>query len=153
MSSFPAARRLSFGARGDARRPIRKLSEINAKLQRGFAAAEDIFKQLDSGIESNEGNFELDRAMGQVSFKDVSFRYTPDGPDVLKNIHLDIAPGQNRRLCGPLRQRQINPSELIATILRRSTRPNYARRYQHTELRTIESAQTYFLCQSAGNIV
>ena len=81
-------------------RPIRKLSEINAKLQRGFAAAEDIFKQLDSGIESNEGDFELDRAMGQVSFKDVSFRYTPDGPDVLKNIHLDIAPGQTVALVG-----------------------------------------------------
>ena len=40
-------------------RPIRKLSEINAKLQRGFAAAEDIFKQLDSGIEQNTGVFKL----------------------------------------------------------------------------------------------
>lgn len=48
-------------------RPIRKLSEINAKLQRGFAAAEDIFQQLDSGIESNEGEFELERAQGQVA--------------------------------------------------------------------------------------
>ena len=81
-------------------RPIRKLSEINAKLQRGFAAAEDIFKQLDSSIESNESDFELDRAMGQVSIKDVSFRYTPDGPNVLKNIHLDIAPGQTVALVG-----------------------------------------------------
>ena len=27
------------------------------------------------------------------------------------------------------------------------------RRYQYTELRTVESARTYFLCQSAGNIV
>ena len=81
-------------------RPIRKLSEINAKLQRGFAAAEDIFRQLDSGIESNEGDFELDRAIGQVSIQDVSFRYTPDGPDVLKSIQLDIAPGQTVALVG-----------------------------------------------------
>ena len=69
-------------------RPIKKLTEINANLQRGFAAAEDIFKQLDSGIESNDGEFELKRAQGRVAIKDVSFRYTPDGPDVLSNIRL-----------------------------------------------------------------
>ena len=121
-------------------RPIRKLSEINAKLQRGFAAAEDIFKQLDSSIESNESDFELDRAMGQVSIKDVSFRYTPDGPNVLKNIHLDIAPGQTVALVGRSGSGKSTPSELIAPILRRCRRSNNARRNQYTELRTVESA-------------
>ena len=81
-------------------RPIKKLTEINANLQRGFAAAEDIFKQLDSGIESNDGEFELKRAQGRVAIKDVSFRYTPDGPDVLSNIRLDIPPGQTVALVG-----------------------------------------------------
>ena len=81
-------------------RPIRKLSEINAKLQRGFAAAEDIFQQLDSGIESNEGEFELERAQGQVAIEDVSYCYTPDGPDVLRNVQLNIAPGQTVALVG-----------------------------------------------------
>jgi subfamily B ATP-binding cassette protein MsbA len=81
-------------------RPIKKLTEINANLQRGFAAAEDIFKQLDSGIERNYGEFELERAQGRVAIKDVSFRYTPDGPDVLSNIRLDIPPGQTVALVG-----------------------------------------------------
>ena len=43
-------------------RPIRNLSEVNAKLQRGFAAAEDIFAQLDSGVEENLGTYTLERA-------------------------------------------------------------------------------------------
>jgi len=81
-------------------RPIRKLSEINAKLQRGFAAAEDIFKQLDSGIEQNTGVFELERARGDVAIDGVSFRYTPEGPDVLHGVSLNIAPGQTVALVG-----------------------------------------------------
>ena len=81
-------------------RPIRKLSEINAKLQRGFAAAEDIFKQLDSGVESNLGDYEVGRAHGQVVFENVCFRYTADGPDVLNNVSLNIAPGQTVALVG-----------------------------------------------------
>ncbi|MBL6815152.1 MAG: ATP-binding cassette domain-containing protein, partial [Pseudomonadales bacterium] len=81
-------------------RPIRKLSEINAKLQRGFAAAEDIFQQLDSGIESNVGEFAPERAQGEVAIEDVSYCYSPDGPDVLRNIQLSIAPGQTVALVG-----------------------------------------------------
>ncbi len=81
-------------------RPIRKLSEINAKLQRGFAAAEDIFRQLDSGIEQNNGVFELERARGEVAINDVSFRYAPDAPDVLHGVSLNIAPGQTVALVG-----------------------------------------------------
>ena len=68
-------------------RPIRKLSEINAKLQRGFAAAEDIFKQLDSGIEQNTGVFELERAQGEVAIDDVSFRYAPEGQMFCTALH------------------------------------------------------------------
>ena len=81
-------------------RPIRKLSEINAKLQRGFAAAEDIFRQLDSGIEQNTGVFELERARGDVAIDGVSFRYTPEGPDVLHGVSLNIAPGKTAALVG-----------------------------------------------------
>ena len=36
-------------------RPIKKLSEVNAKLQRGLAAAEDVFEQLDSAVEEDMG--------------------------------------------------------------------------------------------------
>lgn len=81
-------------------RPIRKLSEINAKLQRGIAAAEDVFRQLDSGVEVDQGIEMVARAKGELIFRDVSFRYSVDGPDVLKSINLDIEAGQKVALVG-----------------------------------------------------
>ena len=81
-------------------RPIRNLSEVNAKLQRGFAAAEDIFAQLDSGVEQDLGTYTLERARGEVTVQNVSFRYSDDGPEVLKNIELTIAPAQTVALVG-----------------------------------------------------
>jgi len=81
-------------------RPIRNLSEVNAKLQRGFAAAEDIFAQLDSGIEENLGTHTLERAKGEVTMQNVSFRYSEEGPYVLKDIELKIAPAQTVALVG-----------------------------------------------------
>ena len=81
-------------------RPIRKLSEINAKLQRGIAAAEDVFSQLDSGVEHDHGSQTLARANGQLLLQGVSFRYQDDGPDVLQDINLDIAAGQKVALVG-----------------------------------------------------
>jgi len=81
-------------------RPIRKLSEVNAKLQRGFAAAEDVFAQLDSGVEENLGGHTLERARGEVAIKGVTFRYAEDGPDVLQDINLTIAPTQTVALVG-----------------------------------------------------
>ena len=81
-------------------RPIRKLSEINAKLQRGIAAAEDVFSQLDAVVEIDQGEERLDRVNGELQFDGVSFRYQVDSPDVLKNINLQIAAGQKVALVG-----------------------------------------------------
>ena len=85
---------------GMLRRPIRKLSEINAKLQRGIAAAEDVFSQLDAGVEHDHGARAIARAEGRLCLQDVSFRYQDDGPDVLQNINLEIAAGQKVALVG-----------------------------------------------------
>ena len=81
-------------------RPIRKLSEINAKLQRGIAAAEDVFAQLDAGVECDSGSQTIARADGRLHIENVSFRYQDDGPDVLREINLDIAAGQKVALVG-----------------------------------------------------
>ena len=81
-------------------RPIRKLSEINAKLQRGIAAAEDVFSQLDAAVEVDQGKEQLGRINGELRFDGVSFRYQADGPDVLNDINLQIAAGQKVALVG-----------------------------------------------------
>jgi subfamily B ATP-binding cassette protein MsbA len=80
-------------------RPIRKLSEVNAKLQRGLAAAEDVFAQLDEPIESDLGEHELANVSGQIEFKGVNFSYTGD-KRVLRDINIRIEAGQTIAVVG-----------------------------------------------------
>ena len=78
-----------FELAGMLGRPIQKLSEINAKLQRGIAAAEDVFSQLDSGVEHDHGSRDAGPSQRQLLLR-VRFRYQDDGPDVLQDINLDM---------------------------------------------------------------
>ena len=97
MTSGEAVAFLSWA--GLLGRPIRKLSEVNAKLQRGLAAAEDVFGQLDQNLEVDEGDAPIDRATGTLVFENVSFRYG-DGVPVLRDINLTIQSGQTVALVG-----------------------------------------------------
>ena len=80
--------------------PIRRLSLVNATLQRGIAAGQNIFAVLDESSERDTGHVPLERAEGHLVFKDVAFRYHPEGPDVLKAISFEVKPGENVALVG-----------------------------------------------------
>ncbi|MBL4583101.1 MAG: lipid A export permease/ATP-binding protein MsbA [Pseudomonadales bacterium] len=80
-------------------KPLKQLSDINAKLQRGLAAAVDIFQQLDEQDERDTGVLPLDKAEGRIEFNNVGFNYIADRP-VLKGINLTIEPGQTVALVG-----------------------------------------------------
>ncbi len=56
------------------------------------AHAEEIF-QTATEIYTPAGGSELTAARGRVAFRDVSFRYAPDQPEVLSHISADIEPG------------------------------------------------------------
>ena len=81
-------------------RPVRRLTEVNARLQRGLAAAEDVFGQLDADTEADTGAHALDRVQGRIEFRDVHFAYEGGGGDVLRGIDLTIEPGQTVALVG-----------------------------------------------------
>ena len=89
-----------LGLAGLLARPITKLSNVNAKLQRGLAAAEDIFEQFDQKVECDDGDFEVDRVVGRVEFKDVSFSYVTGNGEVLSGINFTVEPGQTIALVG-----------------------------------------------------
>ncbi len=80
--------------------PIRRLSNINATLQRGIAAGQSIFAVLDETPERDTGHTPMERARGALRLEDVSFRYEPGSPDVLRDIDLDIQPGESVALVG-----------------------------------------------------
>ena len=88
-----------LGLAGALANPIKKLSDINARLQRGLAAAEDIFAQLDQPPEQDAGRLDVERVAGELRFENVSFAYG-DRPAVLRDVSLTIAPGQTVALVG-----------------------------------------------------
>ncbi|MGE0623069.1 MAG: lipid A export permease/ATP-binding protein MsbA [Pseudomonadales bacterium] len=89
-----------LGLAGLMARPLRKLTEVNARLQRGLAAAEDIFSQLDEARETDTGTFEVDRVQGRLEFRNVNFGYASGSGPVLKDLNLVIEPGQTVALVG-----------------------------------------------------
>ncbi|MGY0217963.1 lipid A export permease/ATP-binding protein MsbA [Endozoicomonadaceae bacterium StTr2] len=81
-------------------KPIRQLSEVNSTIQRGIAAAESIFEQIDEPIEEDNGTLELDRAKGQLEFKNLTFSYNNAATPALQDINFTIKPGQTVALVG-----------------------------------------------------
>ena len=91
--------------------PIKRLTNINVSLQRGIAAAQSIFTLLDEPVERDEGQLNIARAKGDISFKGVSFQY--DKNIVLNNIDLAIHAGDNVALVGRSGSGKSTLAELI----------------------------------------
>lgn len=81
-------------------KPLRQLTEINNTVQRGLAAAQDVFQYIDLPAEPDLGQQQLDRAQGELEFRDVSFRYGADQPLALKSVSLHAKPGEMIALVG-----------------------------------------------------
>ena len=81
-------------------KPIRQLSEVNANIQKGIAAAESIFEIVDELPEANNGQFTSERVQGRVEFRQVSFTYDNASTPALSDINFTIEPGQTYALVG-----------------------------------------------------
>ncbi|MHA1443786.1 MAG: ABC transporter ATP-binding protein [Candidatus Hodarchaeales archaeon] len=66
----------------------------------GFAGGQRVYSVIAEQHLLEEGDHPVTQLRGKIQFKDVSFRYNPEGPDVLKNINLTIAPGQTVAIIG-----------------------------------------------------
>ena len=80
--------------------PIRRLTNINAVIQRGLAGAQSIFDLLDTPPEVDTASGNLPRAKGELRFDDVSFRYPGQAELALQHFSLDVHPGQTVALVG-----------------------------------------------------
>lgn len=96
-------------------RPLKSLTNVNSQFQRGMAACQTLFDFLDLEIEKDNGTKEIERAKGNVEFKNVSFAYEGKEELALKNINLSIPPGKTVALVG----RSGSGKSTIASLLTR----------------------------------
>ena len=82
--------------------PLRSLSKLSTTIQQALAASERIFETIDINvhIEEKEDAEVLADVKGKVNFKNVSFAYK-EGEEVLKDINLEVKPGEVVALVGP----------------------------------------------------
>lgn len=80
--------------------PIRRLVTVNAVLQQGIAAGQNIFGLLDEPLEADTGTRTLGRARGEIEIRDLSFSYDETKGNVLEAINLHVQPGETVALVG-----------------------------------------------------
>ena len=94
--SFLGAMMLAF-------QPLRRIAQINATLQEGFAAAIRVFGLLDQKSLINEAQNAPNLSIGKsdITFEDVTLSYEGQINSALKGINLQIPHGKTTALVGP----------------------------------------------------
>lgn len=82
--------------------PMRKLSKQHNEINKGFAAASDVWEVLDESnqLAEKENAVTLKSLDNKITIKDVSFSYQNEEKQVLKDISLEIPKGKMVALVG-----------------------------------------------------
>lgn len=80
--------------------PLKRITNVNATLQRGIAAAKSVFEVLDEPSEHTGGDRELRRARGDIAFDSVDFTYDSKKGKVLRDMSFEVAAGETVAFVG-----------------------------------------------------
>ena len=80
--------------------PVRRITNVNATLQRGVAGADSLFAIMDEKDEDDTGTKEIAHVKGEVRFRDVRFSYGEDGSSVIDGVNISIDPGETLAIVG-----------------------------------------------------
>ena len=90
-----------FGAMMLMLQPIRRITNVNAVLQRGIAASESLFSVLDEPAEKDQGVLENLSSKGTLEFKKVTFSYDDKAnKDVISGVSFIAKKGQSIAIVG-----------------------------------------------------
>ena len=81
--------------------PLKRLTRVNARIQKGIAAAASVFALIDASVETDTGSVRIQRADGRLELDSITFRYHGEGRPVLDSVSITIEPGETVALVGP----------------------------------------------------
>jgi len=79
--------------------PMKRMTNINASLQRGVASALSLFQLIDLDNEKDTGDVKLSNPLGHVKFLDLSFSYNNDEV-ILDRVSIEIPAGTSAAFVG-----------------------------------------------------
>ncbi|MFC5435356.1 lipid A export permease/ATP-binding protein MsbA [Rhodanobacter umsongensis] len=79
---------------------LKRLTTVQANIQRGLSAATDLFEIIDTPAEKDTGRQEIARAGGDIHFEDVRMVYPRGEFEALRGVDLHCAPGTVTALVG-----------------------------------------------------
>lgn len=85
---------------GQVAQPVMRLAQLWTDFQQTGISMQRLGDILNTRTEVAGNKSSLPPLEGRITLKEVVFRYRPDGPEVLKDITLDIAPGEVIGLVG-----------------------------------------------------
>jgi subfamily B ATP-binding cassette protein MsbA len=80
--------------------PVRRITNVNAVIQRGVAAGQSLFEVIDEADEIDTGTIVLDAVRGRVEYRDVSFAYGKNNSSVLESVSVTVEPGASLAIVG-----------------------------------------------------
>jgi subfamily B ATP-binding cassette protein MsbA len=89
-----------FGAMMLMLQPLRRITNINATLQRGIAAGDSLFKIIDEPDEVDSGTYTTGKVHGTVEFRNVGFSYNDHKLPVLSDVSFKVEAGKSVAIVG-----------------------------------------------------
>ena len=79
---------------------LKRLTTVQSNIQRGLAAAQELFGIIDAPVERDEGTRVVERCRGDIEFRDVHLTYPGASTAALRGISLDCSGGSVTALVG-----------------------------------------------------
>lgn len=79
---------------------LKKITTVQSNVQKGIAAASSLFSVLDHPIEKDAGAVPIERARGEIEFRNVSVHYSSEKSAAVEHINFVCRPGTVTALVG-----------------------------------------------------
>lgn len=89
-----------FSAMFGLMRPLKALTNVTSDFQRGMAASQTLFALMDLETERDTGQYEVEKARGDIEVKEVTFTYAGKEKPALSNVSFTIPQGKTVALVG-----------------------------------------------------